>query len=87
MKNVVVNMCEKFQHLMSWRSGFRLKNDRALGNEQSDKNKKKKKKKKKNNNNNNNNVGGAWRPVSKSNKRRAVAAQTARSRYKVPSVQ
>jgi len=44
MQNVVVNMCEKFHD-------DRLRNDRALGNDNSKKK---------------NNVGGAWRRISRS---------------------
>jgi len=50
MQNIVIIICEKFHN-------DRLRNDRLLRNQKSDKN---------NNNNNNNsknNVGGAWRPV------------------------
>jgi len=53
MQNVVFNMCEKFRN-------DRLRNDRALGNRNSDNNSKIKP---------NNNVGSAWRPVSGYNKK------------------
>ena len=54
MQNIVVNMCEKFDY-------DRLRNDRALGNGNTDNEKK--------NNDNNNNVGSAWGPVSGSKNR------------------
>jgi len=52
MQIIVINVCEKFHY-------DRLRNDRALGDGKSDKNK---------NDNKNNNVGSAWGPVSASKK-------------------
>jgi len=51
MQNIVIKICEKFHY-------DRLRNDRALGNGNSDNNK---------NNNKKDNVGSAWGPVSGSN--------------------
>jgi len=52
MQSAVFNVCEKFHN-------DRLRNDKALGNQNSDNNNPK---------HNNNDVGGAWRPVSGSKK-------------------
>jgi len=58
MQNMLINTCEKFHY-------DRLRNDRALGNGQSDKNK----------NPNNNNVRSHWGPVSGCNNTGSASCQ------------
>jgi len=58
MQNIVINMREQFHY--DW-----LRNDRALGNRNSDNNNPDK-------NKNNNNVGSAWRPVIARNRKNVL---------------